>query len=137
MRDDAHRSTTEDKPTIGQKLSTCFVAVTTLVNTMVDDLRTWTKRTLPLEPQVVPLMTYEEVLRYFISDRPDDPRVAKGALLFDAHPEGKLLTQLFLDENNEMLSDAKGLPYGRKLIATAIDQDLDAIREDHDFLVVE
>ncbi|MCK5800063.1 MAG: hypothetical protein KAI47_22890 [Deltaproteobacteria bacterium] len=104
---------------------------------LVIDLTSWLKRAIPLEPQLVDLMTREEALSYFISDRPDDPRVAKGVMLFEAHPKGHLLTRVFLDKNNQIISGADGALFGRRLIVRSIDSALDDLRTPHNLVIVE
>ncbi|MGL4497465.1 MAG: hypothetical protein ACRCU2_00255, partial [Planktothrix sp.] len=64
-------------------------------------------------PEVIPLITYEDAIKYFVSDRPSDPKVNRGAILRKPHPQGYHIIQMFLDENNELVCDSFGKPYGR------------------------
>ena len=61
---------------------------------------------------------------YFAGQRPADPRVTASALLSAAHPRGRLVFQVFLDEADRVCADASGAPYGRRVIARRLDDEL-------------
>ncbi|EDX72427.1 hypothetical protein MC7420_3499 [Coleofasciculus chthonoplastes PCC 7420] len=75
-------------------------------------------------PQVIPVITYEETIKYFVSTRPNDPRIKKGAILRKYHIQGHQISQMFLDKNNELVCDPTGKPYGRQLVAVKLDEEL-------------
>ena len=83
------------------------------------------------------VLTYEDSVRYFVNSRPDDERIVKGALLQRPKDTATLVIWLFLDENNLPLSDEKGNPYGRKLLAARLDEELREWFGDKDVLIVE
>lgn len=87
-------------------------------------------------PEVVPVMTYDEAIKYFISDRPNDPRIKKGALLRKRHPQGYHLVQVFLDKNNELVCDSGDRPYGRQLVVRELDEELRDTFDDKDLIIV-
>lgn len=103
----------------------------------VRELGGWLKKVLPFSPQTVSNLSYEMAISYFIQDRPTDERVVKGAMLLQDHPQGKLLTQLFLDKNNDLVCDQTGKPYGRRLIVENLDNELRETFGDKDIVVVE
>jgi len=100
-------------------------------------LNDWLREILPIGPEVVDQMSYSEAIGYFIEQRPRDPRVKKGAMLLQPHPQGNLLTQVFLDQKNDLASDPTGKPYGRRLVVRTLDQELDATFGDKDLVVIE
>ena len=69
-------------------------------------------------------MTYEDAIKYFVNQRPSDSRVKKAAMLKESHSKGQLITQIFLDTNNELVCRSNGEPYGRKLIVKRLDDEL-------------
>jgi hypothetical protein len=87
-------------------------------------------------PEVIPLITYEDAIKYFVSDRPNDPRVNRGAILRKPHPQGYHLIQMFLDENNDLLCDSFGKPYGRQLVAKRLDEELHDYFGDKDLILL-
>lgn len=92
---------------------------------------------LPGESMAVEQMTYSMALGFFVSDRPKDTAVVKGAMLIQDHEGGKLFTQVFLDRNNHLVCDRKRKPYGRQLVVGALDQELLRTFGDRDLVIVE
>lgn len=90
---------------------------------IADQYQQWFRDILRL-PEVVPIMTYEAAIQYFITDRPSDPRIEKGAILRQPHSQGQLLAQVFLDSNNDLVRPSDGKPYGRQLVAKKLDEEL-------------
>ncbi|OZH52842.1 hypothetical protein AFK68_21700 [Hydrocoleum sp. CS-953] len=87
--------------------------------------------------EVIPIMTYEDAIKYFITDRPSDPRVKKGYILRQTHPQGQLLAQMFLDSNNEIIDRSDGKPYGRQLVTKKLDAELEDAFDNQDLIIVE
>lgn len=87
--------------------------------------------------EIVPVMTYEEAMQYFVTNRPSDPRVKKGGILREPHPEGQFLAQLFLDGNNQIVYRRDGKPYGRYLVAKKLDEELEDTFDNKDLIIVE
>lgn len=76
-------------------------------------------------PSPLAELTYREVMQYFSTHRPRDPRVAKGLLLKHPDRDGWMITQCFLDKEDTPLKDpAKGNYYGRQIVTEKLDQDL-------------
>lgn len=88
-------------------------------------------------PEVISIVTYESVIQYFVKDRPKDPRVQKGAILREPHPQGYHLTQMFLDAQNQPVLGRDGKPYGRQLVAKELDEELEKTFDDKDLIIVE
>ena len=76
------------------------------------------------EPAAVDTLTLRDVTAYFASQRPGDPRVKAGALLSAPHSGGRQVFQVFLDAADRVCADASGAPYGRRVIARHLDDDL-------------
>lgn len=77
-------------------------------------------------PPVKDVLTFPDVVAYFADKRPDDPRIRAGALLSRGHPKGRLIFQVFLNEDDNLCKDESGRPYGRRLIARRLDDELAA-----------
>ncbi|MUG98756.1 hypothetical protein F7734_43275 [Scytonema sp. UIC 10036] len=82
-------------------------------------------------------ITYSEVVKYFVEQRPNNIRVKKGAILLEIDSQGYILTQVFLDENNNLVIDSSNTPYGRRFKVKNIDNELREIFEDKDLIIVE
>jgi len=78
------------------------------------------------QPPVIDVLTFPDVVAYFADKRPDDPRIRAGALLSRNHPKGRLIFQVFLNEDDKLCSDGSSRPYGRRLIARRLDDELAA-----------
>jgi hypothetical protein len=77
------------------------------------------------DPAAVDTLTLRDVTTYFSGQRPGDPRVKAGALLSVPHPDGgRYVFQVFLDATDRVCADASGAPYGRRVIARRLDDDL-------------
>jgi hypothetical protein len=72
----------------------------------------------------VDTLTFADVVGYFTDERPDDPRIKAGALLSAGHPRGRVIFQVFLDDADRVCGDASGTPYGRRVIAGRLDDEL-------------
>ena len=88
-------------------------------------------------PQVVPVMTYEAAIQYFVTNRPDDSRVKKGVILRQPHAQGQHLIQVFLDRENDLVLRPDGKPYGRQLVVRELDAELRDTFGNKDLIIVE
>jgi hypothetical protein len=75
-------------------------------------------------PVTVDTLTLADVTGYFASERPEGPDVKAAALLSAAHPSGRQVFQVFLDEADRVCADASGTPYGRRIITRRLDDEL-------------
>lgn len=92
---------------------------------------------IPVQVGKFDVVTYNEVIKYFVERQPDNAQVVKGALLMQEDPFGKKLTFVFLDANNEpVLRDGK-LPYGKTIITRAIDEALLDFSEGRSLIIFE
>jgi len=91
----------------------------------------------PEDLPVVPMMTYDAAMKYFITERPSDPRIQKGGILRQKHPKGYLLALMFLDNNEEFVLRPDQKPYGRQLIAKELDKELMDTFSDKNLILVE
>ncbi|MEH1936694.1 MAG: hypothetical protein V7L14_23920 [Nostoc sp.] len=87
--------------------------------------------------EVVSVMTYENAVKYFVTERPSDPEVKRGAILKQHHQQGYYLAQVFLDSYNNVLCQTNGKPYGRQLVARELDEELRDIFGNKDLIIVE
>jgi len=92
---------------------------------------------LPVQDNLNPEITYSSVIKYFVTERPEDPRVKKGAVLLENHSQGYLITQVFLDNKNKLVCDTNDIPYGRRIIAVKIDKELQDTFENQNLIIVE
>jgi hypothetical protein len=82
--------------------------------------------TSPGKPQAVKveILTFQEVVRYFTEDKPDDPRITGGALLRNEEGGGSSrYHQFFIDEKDLPVAN-DGAIYGRVLRAAEVDDEL-------------
>ncbi|MER5473971.1 hypothetical protein [Streptomyces sp. NPDC002685] len=71
------------------------------------------------------LLTFDEVVRYFVEDRPSAPEVHHGALLTgNGFPRGIPCLQLFVDRGNRPCLTPSGAPYGRFMVVQRMDDEL-------------
>lgn len=96
----------------------------------------WLRNVVKL-PEVIPIITYEDTIKYFITDRPNDLRIRKGAILRQPHPQGYHLAQVFLDKNNQVVFSPNGVPYGRQLVARELDEELLEVFGNKKLIIVE
>ena len=82
-------------------------------------------------------VSYDEVMKYFVAHKDDSPNIAKGALLKKAAGDGFLIIQVFLDENNNIVSDGLGKPLGYKKKAKSMDDELLHLFKGNDLIIVE
>ena len=81
-------------------------------------------------------LTYKEVIKYFVEERPSDPRVDKGAFVVERHAKGIMTIWTFLDSNNQPVTSDKGKPYYRKLKVTHFDKELEEMLDGQSLLIV-
>jgi hypothetical protein len=74
--------------------------------------------------QTVDTLTFGDVVGYFTDERPGDPRITSGALLSAEHPKGRQVFQVFLDDADRVCRDPSGTPYGRRVVARRLDDEL-------------
>ena len=90
------------------------------------------------EPEIVPEIKFDEAVKYFVNERPDDPRIKKGAIMRKKHEKGQLIVQAFLDDNNKIISNPAGnQPYGREFIVQQLDEELSEAFEKKRMIIVD
>lgn len=89
------------------------------------------------EPKAVDRMTYEDAIKYFIQQRPEDDKVDKGVILRERNSKGYLFIQAFLDNENNVIKKKNGMPFGRKLAVKELDEELAERFSDKDMILVE
>lgn len=98
----------------------------------------WLDKLLKKHPRRVRLLTYREVVDYFVHERPDDPKLSSGVLLRRNSPKGKEidLIQVFLDCDNKLVCHPDGTPFGQIIFARAIDRELQEAFGETDMIIV-
>ena len=94
-------------------------------------------QSFPPPPQVADIVTYNEVVEYFVKSRPNSGQIVKGALMMEENSHGKKVTFLFLDANNETVLHNGKSPYGKTVIANAIDKALVDFSEGRSVIIFE
>ena len=94
-------------------------------------------RLLPFSPETVKVLSYKDVIEYFVKERPSDPLIVKGAMMILAEHENTFFIQVFLDKNNKPLGKDQKSLYGRRLIFEAMDDELKATFGESDLVIVE
>ncbi len=85
------------------------------------------------------MLTYTAAIEYFVKERPDDPRIKRGALLRHRVPgeSGVRIIQVFLDKNNQPVTGPDRRPYGRQLKVRTLDEELHNAFGKTDLIIVE
>jgi len=86
-------------------------------------------------PQTVDVLGFRDVVAYFTDEHPADPAISSGAMVCTPHPKGRLVFQVFLDDENKVCSGPSGAPYGRRLIARRFDDELTSYLSGRDLLI--
>lgn len=81
----------------------------------------------PPRPPFVKLLTLREVVKYFVEERPRDPKVDHGVLLARRRRGRILVSQVFLDAENRPCSRNDGKLYGRMLRVGAFEPELEEL----------
>jgi hypothetical protein len=84
-------------------------------------------------------MTYAAVMEYFVTDRPDNKDIVRGAILLQRslRLEGVRLVQVFLDKDLNIVCGSDGRPYGRKMVANKLNRELRDAFGDKNLIIVE
>lgn len=92
---------------------------------------------LPGNPEILEKISFDKVVSYLKSDRPDNPNLTQAAIVRQEHPEGTFLALVFLDENNHLIYLPSGVPSGRQIVAKKLNKKLSQFLGDRDFSLVE
>ncbi|BAY93379.1 MULTISPECIES: hypothetical protein [unclassified Tolypothrix] len=88
-------------------------------------------------PDILPVMTYESAIRYFVTERPEDTTIEKGAILRQPHSRGQLIIQVFLNNDNKLVYRHDRKPYGRQIISKELDDELLEAFDGKNIIIVE
>lgn len=106
-----------------------------------DRSRSHWRRLISSLPQVeVPVVTYKDIVEYFVDDRPEDDQIVAGALFRQTRSNsdsGILLVQSFLDSNKNPVYGPARKPYGRLILAGNIDNELRQMFQARDLIIFE
>lgn len=70
-------------------------------------------------------LSYADAIGWFVDHRPPGPAAAQGAIIRTDLPDGGTeVVQVFLDARQQLACAASGTPYGRRLVVSALDQEL-------------
>jgi hypothetical protein len=90
-----------------------------------------------LATERIEFLTLREAITRFVEVKPERPYPVRGALIAQSHREGKLVVWAFLDRDNNMILDDSGAPLGRKAICAQLDEELTAMLDGRELLIVE
>lgn len=76
------------------------------------------------KPGVVESLSFADVVGYFTEQHPGDPRISAGAMVCRPHPRGTLVFLVFLDDRDRPCNDPSGAPYGKRMVAASLDDEL-------------
>jgi len=82
-------------------------------------------------------LSYEEAMKYFIDHKNDSPAIVKGAMLKEKGDDGLVITLVFLDNGNKLVTDSIGNPLGCKRKVKQLDDELLRLFKDRDLVIVE
>ena len=124
---------------LSEDLTQLLFLLSSKAQTQLKDMITqWLDGYLPkVEPEVVEILNYSEVIDYFVKDKPTNLRIVKGAILRASHPAGELITQVYLDEDNHLVDEEKKQVCGRRLIAKKLDKELEYAFAGKSMIIVE
>lgn len=83
------------------------------------------------------VLTYEEIMKYFLEHKGDNPVIVKGGLLKEETKDGYLVTQIFFDKDNKMVDDKMGRPLGCKRRVKKLDNELLNLFKNETLVIVE
>ncbi|MDT9180605.1 MAG: hypothetical protein P5702_23860 [Limnospira sp. PMC 1291.21] len=92
---------------------------------------------LPENPEILEEISFDKVVSYLKSDRPNNPNLTQAAIVRQKHPEGTFLALVFLDENNHLIYLPSGVPSGRQIVAKKLNKKLSQFLGDRDFSLVD
>lgn len=76
-------------------------------------------------PLRLDVLTFDEVIRYFVDERPDDSQVHHGVLLAHRGSSAEVpCLQLFVDRGNQPCLTPSGAPHGRLMLVRRLDREL-------------
>jgi hypothetical protein len=83
------------------------------------------------------VLTYAEVMKYFLDHKGDKPEIVKGSLLKEKIEGGYLITQAFLNKEGKLVEGEMGRPLGCKRRVRRLDGELLNLFKNEDLVVVE
>lgn len=81
--------------------------------------------------------TFEDMVRYFVNNKPDNMGKIRGALLREKAFMGYKLTCVFIDADNSIVVRKNGKPYGESLNVRSFDSELEDHFGDSDMIILE
>jgi len=81
--------------------------------------------------------TLDDMVRYFINNKPLQKDNVRGTLLRERNSHGYKLTHLFIDSQGYPVLRDNGAPYGMKMNVRNLDSELEYYFGDSDMLVME
>lgn len=106
-----------------------------LVPVLLQGWRYFRQLRQPVLREQVPLLAYDETVRYFVEQRPADERIVQGALFLQHTSTGMSTMWAFLDGDGQLVNDTAGNPYGRYLLVKALDEELQDLFAETELLI--
>jgi hypothetical protein len=85
----------------------------------------------------VEVLTYPDVITYFVENRPQDDQIRSGALLRERQRNLWILSFIFLNSEGSICSHPDGTNYGQRLRVRNLDQEMMDLFSDKDLVVFE
>jgi hypothetical protein len=85
----------------------------------------------------VEVLTYPDVITYFVENRPQDEQTRSGALLRERHRNLWILSFIFLNSEGSICSHPDGTNYGQRLRVRNLDEEMMELFSDKDLVVFE
>lgn len=92
---------------------------------------------IPIQDNSTQRISYTQVIKYFVSEKPDNLAITKAAILVENHSQEYIVTQVFLDASNNIVCYPDGRPYGRRIVAYDLDDELRDTLGDKNLIIVE
>jgi hypothetical protein len=83
------------------------------------------------------VLSYGDVITYFVEERPADERIRSGALLKEQQANTLVLTFVFLDESGSICTRPDGTKYGQRLRVRKLDEEMLEVFAAKDLVVFE
>ena len=79
---------------------------------------------IPVDHETVPVLTFRDAVSRMTSQRPNESRVVKAALLRESSGDKLKIITVYLDAGNGLVMGPTGIPFGRAQITKEMDCEL-------------
>jgi hypothetical protein len=86
---------------------------------------------------IIQNLSYKSCMQYIIENKNRSMAFCKAAIFKEEYIDKIIIYIVFLDKNENVVCDSRGKPYGRKMIAKTIDNELHESFKDNSLILVE